>query len=173
MVERQHRVRLAAAEVSLKLYDRIASGIREPPDCPDQKLVQTRRQKGAPEKFHRFAVFVRSFAQMNLPEIRGKLRLLVSPARDIFVRIHHFAPRFEATGHLALDGCTRATPLLGSHLLVEHGATELDLHLSNFVGLRRRDRRQQSFGGVQRSIRIVARKRLLMRATCYAHRAIR
>ena len=50
MIERQHRVRLAAAEIGLELHDRIAALAGDALDAADQQALQALGQKGAAEE---------------------------------------------------------------------------------------------------------------------------
>ena len=163
VIQRQHRVRLAAAEVGLQLHDRVAALAGQPPHGADQHLLQALGEVGAAEELHRVAVFVRAFAQMHLPQIGGELGLLVAAAGHVLVRRHHLAPGLEAAGHAAFDGGAGALALLAAHLLVEAHAQQFHLHLLDLVGLRGGDRRQQAPGGVERAVGVVAGERLLMR----------
>ena len=60
--------------------------------APNQQMLQAFRQIRAPEELDGFSVFVGPLTQMNLPEIGGELRLLVSPARDVPVGGDDFPP---------------------------------------------------------------------------------
>ncbi|EXI71444.1 MAG: hypothetical protein AW07_03673 [Candidatus Accumulibacter sp. SK-11] len=67
MVERQHRVRLAATEVGLQLHDRVAAAGGQALHRGDQHPLQAFGQVGAAEELHRVPVFVSSLAEMHLP----------------------------------------------------------------------------------------------------------
>lgn len=99
---------------------------------------------------------------MHLPEIRGELGLLVTPARDILVRIDDLTPRRQPAGRVAFDGGADALPLLGPHLLIEPHTQEFHLHLLGIAGLWRRDGGEQSRHGIERAVGIVAGERILV-----------
>ena len=80
MIQGQHGVGLATAEVSLELNDGIASSAREAADGPNQQTLQAFRQIRTPEELDGFSILVCAFTQMHLPEIGSELGLLVSPA---------------------------------------------------------------------------------------------
>ena len=162
MIQRQHRVRLAAAEIGLQLHDRIAAPDGQPAHGADQHLLQAGGQVGTAEELHRVAVFVRAFAQVHLPQVGGKLGLLVAATGHVFMRHHHFAPGFEAGRHAAFDGDARRLAFLTARLLVEAHAQQFHLHLLHLVGLRCRDGGQQSSDGIERPVGIVAGEGFLM-----------
>ena len=95
VIQRQHRVRLAAAEVGLELHDRIAACAVETLDRPDQEPSQAFGEIGAAEELDRLPVFIGSLAEMNLPEIGGELGLLIPAAGHVLVRRDDFAPGLE------------------------------------------------------------------------------
>ena len=103
MVERQHRVRLAAAEIGLELHDRIAALAGQTLHAADQKPLQALRQEGAAEELRRLPVFVAAFAEMHLPQIGGELGLLIAAAGDVGVRRHHLAPGLKVYGRRRLN----------------------------------------------------------------------
>ena len=72
---------------------------------------------------------------MDLPEVGGKLCLLVAPARHIGVRRDDLAPWLERTGRRRLDEGTARLTLLAAHLLVKREPPQLHLHLADLVGL--------------------------------------
>ena len=87
-------MRLAATEIGLEFNDRIAALTGEPEHCSGKQVAQTMGQVGAPEKFDGVAVFIRTFAHVNLPQVRRELGLLIFARSDIFVGRDNFAPRF-------------------------------------------------------------------------------
>ena len=163
MIERQHRVRLAAAEVGLELHHRVAALAGEALHRADQHPLQALGEIGAAEELDRVPVLVRALAQMHLPEVGGELGLLVAAAGHILVRRHHLAPGLEVARRRALDGGAGALALFAAHLLVEAQAQELRLHLLDLVGLRRRDGGQQPPRRVERAVGVVAGEGLLVR----------
>ena len=111
--ERQHRVGLATAEVGLELHDRVAARSRQPLHGAGQQPPQAVGEEGAAEELHRVAVLVRSFIQVDLPQIGGEFRLLILAAGDVLVWSHHLPPwlqtRDRADGGRAPGG---AAPLV-------------------------------------------------------------
>ena len=103
VVQRQHRVGLAAAEVGLELDDRIAAAAGQPPDRARQELLEALRQVRAAEELDGIAVFVGALADVDLPQIGRELGLLVLAAGDVAVRADDLAPRRQVACRLALD----------------------------------------------------------------------
>src|SRR5271157_1350875 len=99
---------------------------------------------------------------MYLPEVGCKLRLLVAPAGNILVRIHHLAPGLEIARSLALNRRARSLAFLGAHLLVEADAQQLHLHLFNLVRLWSGNRREETAGRIECAVGIISGKWLLM-----------
>ncbi len=163
MVEGQHRVRLATAEVGLELNHRVPTTGSKPPYSADQHCLQALGQIGPAEEFHWIPVLVRPLFEMDLPEVGSELRLLVQATRNVLVRHDNLAPRLQIGGDRAFDGRACASTLLASHLLVQHQPPQLNLDLPHFVGLGRGDCSQQPFRGVQRPICVIARENFLMR----------
>ena len=110
---------LSPAEVGLELHHGIAPSTPQPLHRSCEKVFQALGEKSPPEKFNRLTILIRAFTQMHLPEISGKLRLLISPTGYILVRGDYFAPGFEARANLTLYRSASGTSLLGAHLLVE------------------------------------------------------
>ena len=162
VVEREHRVGLAAAEVGLKLHDRVAAAAREPLHRAGEHPLEALGQIGAPEELGRVAVLVGPLAEVRLPEVGGELGLLVAAAGHVLVRRHHLAPRFQGSGR-ALDGETGLLAPYPACLLVEAHAQQLHLELLDIGGLGRRDGRQQAVRGIERPVGVVAGEGLLMR----------
>ena len=98
VIERQHRVRLAAAEVGLELHDRVAALPGEALHRADEQALEALGEVGAAEELDWVAVLVRALAEVHLPEIGGELRLLVAAARHVRVRRHDLAPGLEGAG---------------------------------------------------------------------------
>ena len=168
MVQGQHGVGLAAAEVGLELHHRIAAPSGEAPHRRGEQPLQALGQEGAPEELVGVAVLVRPLAQMHLPEIRRELRLLVAPARDVLMGCGHHAPGCERPAPASVrcrrfdERAGRPAPL-AAHLLVEHQPAQLHLDLRDLAGLRRRDRGEQPLRRIQRPVRVVAGEPLLVR----------
>ncbi len=103
MVQREHRVGLAAAEVGLQLHHRIAALAGESLDRTHQQSLQALGKIGAAEELDRIAVLVTPFTEMHLPQIGGELGLLVAPAGHIGMRSHDLAPGLEHPTGRRLD----------------------------------------------------------------------
>ena len=95
MVQREHRVRLAAAEVGLQLDDRIPAPAGQALDAADEKPLQTLREIRPAEEFGGVSVLVRALSEVDLPQVGGELRLLIAAACDIGVRSHDFSPGLQ------------------------------------------------------------------------------
>ena len=163
MVEGQHGVGLAAAEIGLQLNDRIATPSGKATRRPDQHSLQAFGQVGTAKELDRVPVLIRAFAQMHLPQVRRELGLLVPAARHVLVGGHDLAPRFQARGGRALDRQAGLSAPFASRLFVEAHAQQLHLDLLELVGLRCRDRGQQPANRIQGAIGIVAGESLLVR----------
>jgi len=162
MIEGQHRVGLSPAEVRLQLHDGVAALAGQALHGPYKQSSEALRQVGAMEELNRVTVFVSPFPQVDLPEVRGELGLLVPAAGHVLMRADHLPPGLQAARDLAFDGAAGALSLLGAHLLVENRAPKLRLHLPDFIGLERRDGRQQPLARVEGPVCIVAGKGLLV-----------
>src|SRR4051812_9047132 len=103
MVERKHRVGLAAAEISLKLHHRIAAFPRDALHSANEQSPETLSEECPAKELRGLAIFVRTLAEVHLPQIRCELRLLVPPARDVRVRCYHLTPRLERARGGRLD----------------------------------------------------------------------
>ena len=163
MAQGQHGVRLAAAEVGLQLHDRVPAQARQPSQTGSEQPLQALREESTAEKLLRIAVFVRAFAQMHLPQIRGELRLLVAAARHVPVRGRDIAPSLQRGTAARLHRRAGRAPFFAAHLLIQHQPSQLALDLGDFVRLRRRYRGEEAFRRIQRPVRIVAGETLLMR----------
>ena len=163
MVERQHRVSFAAAEVCLELYDRVASRSGDALNASDKQPLEALGEKCPAKELLWVSILVRSFAQVDLPEVRGELRLLISPARHVGVWGDDFAPGLQRAGHRPFDQCAPNFALLPAHLLIVDQPSQLLLHLAHFICLGRRDCIKESRHGVKRAVGVVTGERLLMR----------
>ena len=163
MVERQHRVRLAAPEVGLQLHHRVAAFSGEALGAAGKQPPETFGKEGAPEEFPGVAVLVRALAQMHLPQVGGELRLLIAAAGHVGVRGHHLAPGLEPTGAHRLDKPAYSPALLPTHLLVEHPPAQLQLHLCGLGRLGSGNRGEKTLRGVKGAVGIVAGEALLVR----------
>ena len=162
MVERQHRVRLAAPEVGLQLHHRVAAFAGEALDAARQQPLQAFGEERAPEELPGVAVLLRALAQVNLPQVRGELRLLVAAAGHVGVRGHHLAPGLESPVAYRLDKPAYCPTLLPAHLLVEHPPAQLQLHLCGLGRLGGGNRGEKTFHGVEGAVGVVAGEALLV-----------
>src|SRR5947209_13674731 len=119
MIKGQHGMGLAATEVGLKLHHRIAGLSGHALYSPNQQTVQAFGEIGAAEKFRWLFVFIAAFAYMDLPQVGGKLSLLVASAGHVPVRIHYLAPRLQVSGGLAFNGCPGSFALFATLLLIK------------------------------------------------------
>ena len=149
-------MRLAAAEVGLELDDRITPLPCQSSHPANEQSPKAFGEKCASEEFSWIAVLVGALTKMNLPKVGGELRLLVAAARNVPVRTHHFAPRFQSAGNLAFDRGPGALAPFGTRMFLENEPPQLHLHPVNFVRLRCGDSRQQPRDGVERAIGVIA-----------------
>jgi len=110
------------------------------------------REKRSTEELRRVLVFRRAFAQMHLPQIGGKLRLLIAAARHVVVRHHDLAPWFQAADHARFDGCAGRLSLFAARLVVKAHTQQLHLHLLDVVGLGRGNSGQQAADGIKGAV---------------------
>ena len=96
------------------------SAAPRPPASPSGSSAQI----GATEELDRVAVLVRPLSHMHLPQICGKLGLLVASAGYIFVRGDHLAPGLEVACGRALDCGASTLAFLAAHLLVKAQSQE-------------------------------------------------
>ena len=163
VIEGQHGMGLAAAEIGLQLHDGIAALAGQAAHRPDQHPLQAFGQVGTAEELDRIPVFSRAFAQMHLPEVGSELGLLIPAACHILVGRHDRPPGFQARGGRALDRQAGLFAPFASRLFVEAHPQQFHLDLVDLVGLRCRDRGQQPAGRVQDAVGIIAGKVLLVR----------
>ena len=140
VVQGQHRVSLAAAEVGLKLHHRIAAPAGKAMHGPEQQPPQAFGEVGAPKKLHRVAVLVRALAEVNLPQIGGELGLLVAAAGHVPMRRDDVPPRFQRRRRGALDRAAGLPAPLAARLLVEAHAQQLHLEPLKLLRFGGRDR---------------------------------
>ena len=67
MVERQHRVRLAAAEIRLELHHRVAAFAGEALHATHEEALQALGEIRAAEELGGLPILVRAFAEVHLP----------------------------------------------------------------------------------------------------------
>ena len=129
MIQRQHGVGLATAEVRLELNDGIAAFAGEAADGPNQQTLQAFRQIRSPEELDGFSILVCAFTQMHLPEIGGELGLLVSPACNVLVGRDDFPPWLQAGRGGAFNRRSCLLAPLPARLFVEAHPQQLQLAL--------------------------------------------
>ena len=95
VVDRQHGVRLAAAERRLQLDDRVATFARQTLHHGIEQQTHALGDEGALEKQRRILVLRRRRAIVDTRQICGELGLLESALQHIFMRNGDFAPGFE------------------------------------------------------------------------------
>ena len=156
-------MRLAATEVCLEVHHRIAVPSGQALHRTDQQASEAFGEIGPTEELARILVLVRSLAEVHLPQVGGKLGLLVAPAGHIGVRRDHLAPGFQADRGGTLNGRAGLLPTLAPALFVEADPQQLHFEPIALVRLRRRHRDQQPAGRIQRPVGIVAGKALLVR----------
>ena len=157
MVQRQHRVGLAASEVRLQLHHRITASSGQPLGGAGQQRAQTIGQIGAGEELGRVAVFRRRAAIVHLGKIGRKLGLLEIAGRHVLVRLDHLAPR-QQPGHGVHHDLRprRLFPLFVPLQLGELGAQDRVTHRADLFGcLACAHRLQQPPHAVQRPLGVV------------------
>src|SRR5690606_4831920 len=97
--------RLAAAERSLELYDRVAALTRQPLDACDKQRQQALGQVRAAEELNRVLILGGGCARHDLRQVGGELRLNVVPAGNVRMRGDDIPPGLEAhyLGGLAVE----------------------------------------------------------------------
>jgi hypothetical protein len=104
MVQGEHRVGLAAAEVGLQLDHRVAARLAgQASERALEQAGQALGQIGAAEELDRIAVFLGRVAPRHLGEVGSELGLDVTAARDVGVGRHDLAPGLEPGLRRALD----------------------------------------------------------------------
>jgi len=163
MIQSEHRVGLTAAEIGLKLNNRIPTLARDALNRGYQQASEALGEVCAAEKLHRIPVLVCALAQVHLPEVCSKLGLLVAAARHVLVWCDHFPPGLQVSRSLALDCYPRALTFLAPHLLVKAKTQKLHLHFLDLVRLRCGNGGKQASGRIKRSVGVVGRKGGLVR----------
>ena len=159
--QREHRVRLAAAEVRLQVDDRRGVLVaRQAPHRPIDEVAQTLGEVGAREELDRLGVVLAGvLGRGDLVEVGGELSGLEVAGRDVIVGRKDLAPRAQPRGfgrdsrrleHLAV-------------VLVGGQATQPQADRLDLVGDRRRaDRDEQPLRGVQAAVRVVVAEGLVV-----------
>src|SRR5579875_1438811 len=163
VIQRKHRVGFPAAEVGLKLDDRIAARAGQALDRAGEQLLQAVRDESALEEIARILVFVRSFSPIDLSEIGGELRLLKAPGSNIGMRRDYLAPRLEPALRLTFGRSNRELARFRARLLVEADAQQLLLAALYLGSLFGRNGAEQAVDAVEGAIGVISREWLLMR----------
>ncbi len=163
MVHRQHAVRLAAAERSLELYDRVAALTRQPLDACDKQRQQALGQVRAAEELNRVLILGGGCARHDLRQVSGELRLNVVPAGNVRMRGDDIPPGLEAhyLGGLAVERACCLLRLLTLLLVAQPQHALADLLDARRL-FRRGDHLQQALCGVGNPVRLIVRESLLM-----------
>ena len=119
MVQGKHRVGLTAAEIGLKLDNRVAVIVGESLDAVDQEPSQAVRQKGSAEELDGILVFGDPTPQIDLPEISREFSLLILPAGHVLMRTYHLTPRWQPTRRLVFCHLAGGPAPLEASLLIE------------------------------------------------------
>src|SRR5262245_11212343 len=99
---------------------------------------------------------------MDLPEVRGKLGLLIFATRHILVWIYNLSPRLQAACDLAFYGSADGLTLFCPGLFVEADTEQLHLHFVDFISLGRGNSREEPPRRIQYSVSVIAGKGFLM-----------
>ena len=117
MIEREHRVGLAATEVGLQFNHRVSSFTRETLDPIKKQSTETFREAFVEILWP--SVFVRRIAAMNHCEVSGKLRLCEIPCSHVGMRMDDFAPWSQSFTRRAAGLALRAARPCAAFLQIE------------------------------------------------------
>jgi hypothetical protein len=92
VIKREHRVRLAAAEVCLQFDHRVTPGASKPLGGANKKRAQAFSKIRSAEKLLRVPIFGRRPSRMYFGKIRRKLRLLKLARSNVWMRLDHLTP---------------------------------------------------------------------------------
>ena len=154
VVERQHRVGLAATEVGLQLDHRFTALAVEALEGDAQQVAQAGGDEGAAVELAGIGVLRAADATAHLVEVGGELGLLVLAGDHIRVGGDHIAPGHQAGLHLVLDRHLVAGAVAGplaEHLLLQFLAQGAD----RLCGLGRGDVAAEAGGGVEGAVGVV------------------
>ena len=132
VVERQHGVRLAAAEIGLEPDHRVAALAGQPREGCRQDAREPLGRIGDPEERRRIDVFLAPLALIDQRKVRGELGVGEAGTEHIRMRLADFAPRAEASGcgRLVQGQCLGRRGMLATllrQLLVVECSDEPDL----------------------------------------------
>ena len=131
-------------------------------NAPVNRPLQPFGDERAAEELGRVLVLFRPFVLIDLPQVGGKLGLLVGALHHVAVRSDHFTPRFQPALRLALGGDERSLPHFAASLLVELQSQQVHPHLADLFGFGCRDGGKQPLHAVQRPVGVAARKGFLV-----------
>ena len=164
VIQGDHAVGLAAAEIRLQFDDGIAATARQPPRRPHQQIPQTLGQIGAGEELPRVLVLRVGSALQHLEQVGGELRLIEASRRNVSVRRDDLPPRRQTRLGLTLGGFRRCLATLGAGCLLEHLAQQVMAEISNLAPLVEvAEGFEHALHRVERPQRVVARERPLVR----------
>ena len=92
MVEREHAVRLAAAEGGLELDHGLAVKAGHTAQRLHEQALHALGHIRAPEELHGVAVLERPLATRHLRQVGGELGVAVAALRNVLMRLHHVTP---------------------------------------------------------------------------------
>src|SRR6266536_3161129 len=163
MVERQHGVRLAAAEVGQQLHHGIASVRVQPIQGVGKQVTQTFCDIGTLKEIAGIAILVGSFASCDLPEIGGEFRLLKTTGGDVGMWSDDITPGTQSPCRVALDGSNSCLAYFFPGLILKADAQELLPLTLDLCGLVSScDGCEQTLNAVESTVGIVGTERLLM-----------
>src|SRR6266571_1168023 len=125
MIECQHGVRLAAAEVGQQLHHRIASVRVQPKQGVGKQVTQTFRNIGALEELAGVAILVCSFTSCDLPEIGCEFCLLKTTGGDVGMWSDDITPGTQSPYGVALDGSNSCFAYFFPSLILKTDAQEI------------------------------------------------
>ena len=149
VVQPNQRVCLAAAEVRLKLHDRVTALTAQPLSRVQQQIPQSLGEERTPEELLRPAVFVLRVTRPHLMQVGGELRLLVLARSNIAMRRNDIAPRLQVPARHPLERLTDLPSRDPPCFFLESPALQVVLHPPHFGRLfARADCVQQSLSTV-------------------------
>ena len=160
VVQREHRVRLAAAEVRLQVPHRRGVPVAaDPPRRRREKFPKAFGQVRPAEELHRVHVLPRPLALGHPVQVGGELRAAHLPVPHVLMRRDHLPPRLEPVP-LNPGDHLHGPPRLGA----ERRRLRVPPQLAHRVRLRRRVHRgQQPLHRVERPVRVIGAERLVVR----------
>ena len=96
MIQRQHGVGFAPAEIGLQVHHRLPALATQAAQSVQQQAAQAGGQEGAGVELAAVGIFRAGAAAMNVAEVGGEFRHAEGAALNILVRRRHVAPGFQA-----------------------------------------------------------------------------